>query len=116
MEQLLTARHAFVQCTGIRGFPIICRHFHALPEHVLLPDDRRIDSKLLCQLVDRSFQCKNALGRSVAPIGTCCHRIGIYNIIAKPECLQASGIKRNRFVSAQSYRRRTMLAISTGIG
>ena len=116
MEQLLTARHAFVQRTGICSFAIIGRHFHALPEHVLFPDESRIDSKLLCQLIDSSFQCKNTLCRSVAPIGACCHRIGIYYIIAKPECLQASGIKRNRFVSAQSYRRRTMLAISTGIG
>ena len=72
--------------------------------------------ELFCQLIDGAFHRKQALGGTVAPVGTGGLAVGIHHIIGKAEGLQVGGIHGNGLVAGQTHGGGAMLAVSTGIG
>ena len=116
VKQFFTFFHASVKSTGICSLAKISRHLHAFANHILFTDNRRVYSKLFRQFIHAGFHSKNSLRRPISAIGSGRQLICINHIIRKTMCFKPSGIKRNRFMSAQSYGCRSMFTISTGIG
>ena len=94
-KKLTASCHTAVKRAGICSLSIIRRHLHALPEHIFLPNLRRVDAKRLRKLIDRGLQSKDSLGCAIAAISARRHCICIDNIVTKPERLKSSCIKRN---------------------
>ena len=110
VENIFTFCNTAIQCTGIRLLTVIRRHDHAFPDNILFTECNGIHVKPCSQLIDSTLYCKKSLRCTVTTVSSGRLNVRIDHVIGKPVCLQTSGVKRNGFMSGQTYRCRSMLA------
>ena len=119
-ELLLPAAHlayllqAAVQRAACIRRTIISRHNIALTRNIHLTQLNRVHLQACCQLVHSGLHSKNTLRSAVTAISTCSLQVGVNYVKAEAEGLGT--VQRNRLVTGKADGRRTMLAVSTGIG
>ena len=119
-ELLLPAAHlayllqAAVQRAACVGRTVISRHNIALTRNIHLTQLNRVHLQACCQLVHSGFYGKDALRSTVPAVCACSLQVGVNYVKAEAEGLGT--VQRNRLVTGKADGRRTVLAVSTGIG
>ena len=115
-DHLSRPHQALIQTTSRCYLIIISHHAHTLTYHIFHTDLYRIHANLTCQFIDYRFQGKHTLSGSITTVSARCTDIGIDHIKGMTVRFQIGCIQRNGLMSGQACRRRSMIAIGTGIG
>ena len=105
---------AVQRTAGVHG-TVVGRHHIALLHSVLQAQGKGVHVQLVGQLVHGRFHSKQALGRTVAAVGTGRHVVGIHHIADKAEGFSLA-VQRDGFVAGQAHGRGAVLAVGTGVG
>ena len=109
------ALEAPVQGAAPRRLPEVGGHHHALPHLILLPDRKGVQVQGVRELIHRGLHRKDALGRTVSPVGAGGHVIGVHTVPGEPEGL-GTAVERNGLVAGEADCGRPVLAVGAGVG